>query len=225
MKKKNQTFSWKRFVFRIFQSLLIIIPAIFLMTFVVQRLVYFPPIGLGSSPEKLGQYGDYFGGIVGGITSIATLGVTIYLALLLQRIEKENNESTIEAQRRVALMQMKFQEYTLYSNDCENGLDKISLMHRDQEEARQGCLLIEIRSRRLMTIFPELRTTLSAEFDTLFETLGKAMVMSVSFTSRTDEYGSNIRIGPSINDVAASLSQVSGAYSELLLKLGEWTRD
>ena len=136
--------------------MLIGLALLFLLFFIVVCLIYFPPRGMSSSLESLGLYGDYFGGIVGGITSVATLGVTIYLAMALHRLEKENTESAIEAQRKVALMQVKLNELAIFNEQCDSEINALTSSDLDHEIDNRAFRSILAAAGRITTLFPEL---------------------------------------------------------------------
>lgn len=124
--------------------------------FVISCLVYFPPRTVSITLGDLGLCGDFFGGIIGTIISIASLGVTIYLAVILHKIERENNVSAIDAQRRIAIMQMKYQELAKFRSDCDIALDIISTPGMNNAELRRSSNSISNAAGRLTTLFPEL---------------------------------------------------------------------
>ena len=225
MKGKDQLFSWKQFKSKIFPGILIGIPATFLLLFVVQRLVYFPTIGIGSSPERLGLYGDYFGGIVGGITSVATLGVTIYLALLLHRLEKENTKSAIETQTRVAVMQMKFQELTKYREKCDYGLELIGVSPETVDRTREGCRIMEKCIIRLLMVFPELEEIISIEMEALITALNN--IARITYSIRMASGGVHVDEfeAVSLTQTLDNLTIASDSYFIILGKLGKWAKE
>lgn len=156
MKKASKSFDWKEYSLKGIAGILIGLAVLLLLFFVVVCLIYFPPRGMSSSLSSLGLYGDYFGGIVGGITSLATLGVTIYLAMSLQRLEKENTESAIEGQRQIAIMQVKFQEFALFNEQCDSEIQALSSSDLDHDVDSRVYRNILSATGRITTLFPEL---------------------------------------------------------------------
>lgn len=150
------TFDGKEYSLKGIAGILIGIASLLLMFFVTVCLIYFPPRGMSSSLESLALYGDFFGGIVGGITSIATLGVTIYLALILHRIERENAESAIEAQKKIAIMQFKLKEFALFNEKCDIEMQILSTTIESHEGTYKVYKSILNACGRITTLFPEL---------------------------------------------------------------------
>jgi hypothetical protein len=132
--------------------------------FLVTCLVYFPTQTVSTKLTDLGLYGDFFGGIVGSIVSMASLGVTIYLAVILHRIEKENTESSIEGQRRIAIMQLKFQELIHFKTECDKAFEILSTRVGQIEDSERAHKTIIASLERLSTIFPELEDLSAGHF-------------------------------------------------------------
>jgi len=156
MPSKQPTFNWKEYSLKGIAGMLIGLALLLLIFFIVVCLIYFPPRGLDSSLSNLGLYGDYFGGIVGGITSVATLGVTIYLALVLHKLERENTESTIEAQKKVAIMQFKLKEFALFNEQCDLYIQALPSSAENPEGIESAYKSILNACGRITTLFPEL---------------------------------------------------------------------
>jgi uncharacterized membrane protein len=146
----------KDFLPKVLAGFLVMIALIMLVVFVVVCFVYFPPRVPDSSLSGLGQYGDFFGGFIGAITSIATLGVTVYLAMVLHRLEKENTESAIEGQRKIAIMQFKLKEFALFNEQCDLYMQAIPYAADNHEAIDRAYKSILNASGRITTLFPEL---------------------------------------------------------------------
>jgi hypothetical protein len=156
VKRENKSFNWKEYSLKGIAGMLMGLAVLLLLFFVVVCFIYFPPRGMSSSLSNLGLYGDYFGGIIGAITSIATLGVTLYLAMALHRLEKDNTESAIEAQRKVAIMQFKLKEFALFNEQCDLFIQAIPSAADNHEEIESAYKTILNASVRITTLFPEI---------------------------------------------------------------------
>lgn len=225
MNTSTEKFNWKAFIVTAVAWSLIILAVVAMILFVVISIVYFPPRGMSSSLANLGLYGDYFGGFISSIVSLASLGVTIFLALAIQRIERENSKSAIESQRKVALMQIRFQEITRFSSKCDLCIEDIAQMYKNSEVGRNGSIEMELQIERLIILFPEISDKLIEEIAILRNALKSSITLSHSFKSRTDEYGGRILINPHINDVAKVLHTVSMSYYKLIERLSAWASE
>lgn len=156
MEMESKSFDWKEYSLKVIAGLLICLACLLLIFFIVICSIYFPPRGMSSSLSNFGLYGDFFGGTVGAITSVATLGVTIYLALVLHRLEKENAESAIEAQKKVAIMQFKFKEFALCNEQCDLALQTLPSEIENYEGTYKAYKSILNACGRITTLFPEL---------------------------------------------------------------------
>ncbi len=156
MKNERPSFNWKEYSLKGIAWILIGVAVMLLLFFIVVCLIYFPPRGMSSSLSSLGLYGDYFGGIVGGITSVATLGVTIYLAMSLHRLEKENTESATEGQRKIAIMQIKLKEFAIFNEQCDGEIKALTSSDLEHEIDDSVYRSILSAAGRITTLFPEL---------------------------------------------------------------------
>ncbi len=221
---KPNPFNWKEYSLKGIAGMIIGLAFLLLMFFIAVCFIYFPPRGMSSSLESLGLYGDYFGGIVGGITSIATLGVTIYLAMVLHRIEKENNESSINAQRKVAIMQIKFQELDKLKAQWD---DDIDLLWSGKFEDLEGVHKSLKRSfGRIAALFPELQTE--------FEYYGFKVVLNSAMmvVDLSKEFAISVKTSndPSVHDditgkIVTEIQTAENEYYEVMKKLSKWAAE
>ncbi len=226
MASKSASFDWKEYSLKGIARILIGLAVLLLLFFVVVCLIYFPPRGMSSSLSSLGLYGDYFGGIVGGITSVATLGVTIYLALALHRLEKENAESAIETQRQVAIMQMKFNQLAAFKSNCEEAFKKLRVGYPqcDMEMIREGGGEIDININTIRVLFPELENFLSTHFNDIHRAIHSLIMLTFSFTKEEGLKHKEVA-SISINEYTKKLNEVSKEYWLILSKLSKWAKD
>ena len=132
---------------------------------IVSCLVYFPRQTVSTNLQDLSWYGDFFGGIVGTIVSIASLGITIYLARLLHRIEQENVRKSI-------FTPIKYQELTQFKTECDNGFYILANFKEENTDLMSGYVLIQKSVSRLILLFPELNNgTMGFEINDILKPL------------------------------------------------------
>ncbi len=158
---------------------------------------------------------------MGGITSVATLGVTIYLALVLHRLEKENTESAIEAQRKVAIMQIKFQELDKLKAQWDEDIDLLwSGKFEDLEKVHKS---LKRSFGRIAALFPELQTE--------FEYYGFKIVLNSAMTvvELSKEFALSVKASndPRVHDVitgkiVTAIQSAEIEYYEVMKKLSKW---
>ncbi len=167
-------------------------------------IIYFPPKTIGNQLVNWGLLGDFFGGILATIISLASLGITIYLALILHRIERENSVKNISAQKSMVRMQFKFQELTAFISTYDDAFssvllvkpniglgtrnpiraaqDEITTLNNSIDKARNS---IYNATERIRTLFPELRGINSNHFlQTLDNSFLNAVDMAKSLNNQ-----------------------------------------
>lgn len=227
MKKESIAFDWKEYSLKGIAGVLIGFAVLLLLFFIVACLIYFPPRGMSSSLQNLGLYGDYFGGIVGGITSIATLGVTIYLALALHRLEKENNESSIEAQRKITILQLKFQEVANFNTLCNDGFNLMADFQSKYSKIILGHTLIMKAVNRLERMFPELSDERSEiDLTRMLEPLGmvtiKRTILRIHLKPEYESISSEESKKKILSEMAEYYSEGWNAFGNISSYLSQW---
>lgn len=81
---------------------------------------------LSNDPAKWGVFGDYFGGTLNPAIALINLCVTIWIAVLLNRISDAQTEKQIQAQKQITLIQIRnevFTDFRIQFNDAFNLLE------------------------------------------------------------------------------------------------------
>jgi len=79
---------------------------------------------ISGSPQDWGVFGDYFGGILNPLLSFISICITIWLTAIINRFSKKNNESQIDAARRITLIQLKHEALKELRNELNIHFDK-----------------------------------------------------------------------------------------------------
>ncbi|HRP37595.1 MAG TPA: hypothetical protein PLS50_07350 [Candidatus Dojkabacteria bacterium] len=67
-------------------------------------------------PAKWGVFGDFIGGVLNPIISFASLSVTVWIAVMVNRLTEKTSENEIKAQKLILKLQLKYEvlkEFTL----------------------------------------------------------------------------------------------------------------
>lgn len=225
-KKSPNIESWLKWF-----SISLVLSAVFLLwAFVVSCLVYFPSRAESTSLQDLAHYGDFFGGIVGTIVSIASLGVTIYLAVILHKIERENNESAIVAQRKLSLMQLKFQEVSNFKSICDDGFHVLADYKKKMANLKTAYSSIHQAICKINTMFPELKDPNSGiDTNTILEPLSMVVERRRSLKIHNKPEFASISSSEEekaiLNDMRDYFNDGWEAYVKIASHLSKWAME
>lgn len=77
------------------------------MVALIAYLINFGRSDISTDPAKWGVFGDYIGGVLNPLISIASLAVTAWIAVIVDRLTKKISENEINAQKLILKSQLK----------------------------------------------------------------------------------------------------------------------
>lgn len=84
-----------------------------LVLYLIPNIIYFLNVNNGevsSKAEQWGQYGDYLGGSINPILTIANILAVVYLTYIVSHLEEKRATEQMNIQKIIALNQMRFEE-------------------------------------------------------------------------------------------------------------------
>lgn len=193
--------------------------------FIVFCFVYVPSRTLNTSSQDLGLYGDFIGGVVGTVIALASLGVTIYLAITLHRIEKENASLAINAQRSIAIMQFKFQEFTLFKSQCDDAFEVWKDVTDTTGQIQKAEKIINSAIDRINVLFPELKSQpeiWKIEFSILSFLVMRAKDLNAPIKNKFGYVDYDILNEDLLSQLYQNYDQAKESYLKLTKKLSQW---
>lgn len=116
-------------------------------------LIFLDRNDISSSLEQLGLLGDFIGGVLGLIVAIASLAVTVIIAVTIKNSDLLNTQKTIEAQHNLYLKQIKYNAVQNFRNNCDSAANDF---FRPESDGRDAARSIQEGIGRLWLSFPEL---------------------------------------------------------------------
>lgn len=187
---------------------IIIVSFLLIITASLFYICHFSGQQLSNDPATWGQFGDFFGGTLNPLLALINICIFILLTLLIQHISNINNRNNIEAQKQIAIISLKNDEFRHFKENMDRVFQEWTLETNSRDKI-DACLRTAHNYRtRLTYLYPNIST--ETNINGLIATINRANVHRV-----------NNQDFETINDCFQALHQ----KEELIQTMGRMTLD